>query len=67
MLRAIDNNTLLSKLPISEQGKEVDIMLPEKELKEMGYEQSFVVAYGDDNQRIELPMDEILRLYNMAK
>ncbi|MGB1207501.1 MAG: SPOR domain-containing protein [Chitinophagales bacterium] len=39
----------------------------ERELKAMGYEQAFVVAYGDDNQRIELPMDEILRLYNMAE
>ncbi|MBI9042813.1 DNA polymerase III subunit alpha [Lutibacter sp.] len=35
LLRAIDNNTLLSKLPISEQGKETDVMLPEKELKEV--------------------------------
>ena len=39
----------------------------EKKLKEMGYEQAFIVAYGDDNKRIELPMDEILRLYNMAE
>ena len=28
LLRAIDNNTLLSKLPVSEQGSESDIMLP---------------------------------------
>lgn len=39
----------------------------ETELKAMGYEEAFVVAYGDDNERIELPMDEILRLYNMAE
>ena len=35
LLRAIDNNTLLSKLPISEQGKETDVMLSEKTLKEL--------------------------------
>lgn len=35
LLRAIDNNTLLSKLPISEQGNETDVMLPENELKEI--------------------------------
>jgi len=33
LLRAIDNNTLLSKLPISEQGLESDVMLPETTLK----------------------------------
>ena len=33
LLRAIDNNTLLSKLPKNEQGEETDIMLPFKELK----------------------------------
>ncbi len=32
LLRAIDNNTLLSKLPLTEQGNEVDQMLPYKEL-----------------------------------
>ncbi|MGJ8591743.1 MAG: DNA polymerase III subunit alpha [Aquaticitalea sp.] len=32
LLRAIDNNTLLSKLPKSEQGEETDTMLPYKEL-----------------------------------
>jgi DNA polymerase-3 subunit alpha len=32
LLRAIDNNTLLSKLPLTEQGSEVDQMLPYKEL-----------------------------------
>ncbi|MCA0932354.1 DNA polymerase III subunit alpha [Lutimonas saemankumensis] len=35
LLRAIDNNTLLSKLPLSEQGKETDIMLSFKELNEV--------------------------------
>ena len=35
LLRAIDNNTLLSKLPLSEQGDENDIMLPTKELLEL--------------------------------
>lgn len=34
LLRAIDNNTLLSKLPKSEQGKETDLMLPYNELCE---------------------------------
>lgn len=34
LLRAIDNNTLLSKLPKSEQGQETDIMLPYNELCE---------------------------------
>ena len=34
LLRAIDNNTLLSKLPKSEQGEETDIMLPYEELCE---------------------------------
>ncbi|RAJ25911.1 DNA polymerase-3 subunit alpha [Gelidibacter algens] len=32
LLRAIDNNTLLSKLPKSEQGQETDKMLPYQEL-----------------------------------
>ncbi|WP_179343227.1 DNA polymerase III subunit alpha [Winogradskyella ursingii] len=32
LLRAIDNNTLLSKLPKSEEGSETDIMLPYNEL-----------------------------------
>ena len=35
LLRAIDNNTLLSKLPPSEQGKETDIMLPVSALCEL--------------------------------
>ena len=35
LLRAIDNNTLLSKLPASEQGDHVDVMLPEVLLKEI--------------------------------
>lgn len=34
LLRAIDNNTLLSKLPKSEEGKETDMMLPYNELCE---------------------------------
>ncbi|NNC49012.1 MAG: DNA polymerase III subunit alpha [Flaviramulus sp.] len=34
LLRAIDNNTLLSKLPKSEEGKETDRMLPYNELHE---------------------------------
>jgi DNA polymerase-3 subunit alpha len=34
LLRAIDNNTLLSKLPKSEEGKETDRMLPYHELCE---------------------------------
>ncbi len=33
LLRAIDNNTLLSKLPASEQGSETDVMHPESSLK----------------------------------
>ena len=35
LLRAIDNNTLLSKLPVSEQGNEYDMFVPEKTLKNM--------------------------------
>lgn len=35
LLRAIDNNILLSKLASSEQGKEGDLMLPVSELKEL--------------------------------
>jgi DNA-directed DNA polymerase III PolC len=38
LLRAIDNNTLLSKLPKNEQGKETDIMLPFEELKNCYHE-----------------------------
>ena len=34
LLRAIDKNTLLSKLEVSEQGKELDTMLPLSELYE---------------------------------
>ena len=33
LLRAIDNNTLLSKLPKSEQGQETDVLLPYNQLK----------------------------------
>lgn len=33
LLRAIDNNTLLSKLPVSEQGNENDVFTSEKKLK----------------------------------
>ena len=33
LLRAIDNNTLLSKLSIAEQGNESDVMIPEEILK----------------------------------
>ncbi len=33
LLRAIDNNTLLSKLPTSEQGSENDVFISEKKLK----------------------------------
>lgn len=33
LLRAIDNNTLLSKLPVSEEGNAYDMFLPEKTLK----------------------------------
>lgn len=32
LLRAIDNNCLLSKLPVSEQGKETDVFIPKKKL-----------------------------------
>ncbi|MBT8315989.1 MAG: DNA polymerase III subunit alpha [Lutibacter sp.] len=35
LLRAIDNNTLLSKLPISEQGNETDLMVCEDILQEI--------------------------------
>jgi len=35
LLRAIDNNTLLSKLSISEQGEQTDVMMPEQKLKEL--------------------------------
>ncbi|MES2591698.1 MAG: DNA polymerase III subunit alpha [Bacteroidota bacterium] len=38
LLRAIDNNTLLSKLPVTEQANENEIMLPEQELEKL-YEQ----------------------------
>jgi DNA polymerase-3 subunit alpha len=38
LLRAIDNNTLLSKLPKNEQGEETDIMLPFEELKNSYHE-----------------------------
>jgi len=33
LLRAIDNNTLLSKLPKTEEGQETDVMLPYNELR----------------------------------
>ena len=35
LLRAIDNNTLLSKLPVSEQGSEDDVFVSEENLKEI--------------------------------
>ena len=38
LLRAIDNNTLLSKLSKTEQGEETDCMLPVEVLKSMYYE-----------------------------
>ncbi|MDZ7613729.1 MAG: hypothetical protein U5K51_08565 [Flavobacteriaceae bacterium] len=34
-MRAIDNNTLLSKLPVTEQGEASDVMIPEVLLKEV--------------------------------
>ncbi len=45
--------------------KEADTF--ERMLKSKGYHEAFVVAYGDDNRRIELPMSEILSLYNRIK
>ncbi len=35
LLRAIDNNTLLSKLPVTEQGEASDVMIPEMLLEEV--------------------------------
>ncbi|MGB0838533.1 MAG: SPOR domain-containing protein [Chitinophagales bacterium] len=36
----------------------------EEDLKGRGYSEAFVVAYGDDDKRIEMPMGKILDLYN---
>ncbi|SNR50869.1 DNA polymerase III, alpha subunit [Lutibacter agarilyticus] len=38
LLRAIDNNTLLSKLPLTEQGQETDVMFEVEVLKSMYHE-----------------------------
>lgn len=43
LLRAIDNNTLLSKLPTSEQGNETDLMIPTRDLKELYVEHPFII------------------------
>ncbi len=51
LLRAIDNNTLLSKLPKSEQGQETDIMLPYDELCDT-YEE-FPELIKNTNQLLE--------------
>lgn len=37
------------------------------ELKRRGYTDAFVVAYGYDDKRIEMPMPELLKLYNSIK
>ncbi|OWY21819.1 SPOR domain-containing protein [Sphingobacteriales bacterium UPWRP_1] len=37
------------------------------ELKRRGYADAFVVAYGYDDKRIEMPMPELLKLYNGTK
>ncbi len=44
LLRAIDNNTLLSKLPKSEQGNENDVLLPVTVLKELYGEFPFIIS-----------------------
>ncbi|MEI6865157.1 PHP domain-containing protein [Flavicella sp.] len=43
LLRAIDNNTLLSKLPYSEQGNELNILLPVEILKKMFSEYPVII------------------------
>ncbi|MBK5210595.1 MAG: PHP domain-containing protein, partial [Flavobacteriaceae bacterium] len=49
LLRAIDNNTLLSKLPKSEQGEECDVMISEKALKDIFEEYPQII---ENTQRI---------------
>lgn len=49
LLRAIDNNTLLSKLSISEQGEVTDVIMPAKVLKNMYLEYREII---DNTQRI---------------
>ncbi|MFA5297372.1 MAG: DNA polymerase III subunit alpha [Lutibacter sp.] len=49
LLRAIDNNTLLSKLPKSEQGDELDVMISEKALKAIFEEYPQII---ENTQRI---------------
>uniref|UniRef100_UPI004047A82B DNA polymerase III subunit alpha n=1 Tax=Polaribacter sp. TaxID=1920175 RepID=UPI004047A82B len=44
LLRAIANNTLLSKLPKSEQGQETDMLMPEELLKECYSEYPQIIA-----------------------
>lgn len=44
LLRAIDNNTLLSKLPVAEQGSLTDMMIPEKVLIAMYKEYPQIIA-----------------------
>ena len=44
LLRAIDNNTLLSKLPLSEQGEETDIMLSVSALCELYKDYPQIIA-----------------------
>jgi DNA polymerase-3 subunit alpha len=44
LLRAIDNNTLLSKLPKSEEGRETDKLLPQKELLKIYYDYPEIIA-----------------------
>lgn len=38
----------------------------ERDLKQKGYNEAFVVAYGNDIKRIDMPMDELLRLYRQG-
>lgn len=44
LLRAVDNNTLLSKLPVTEQGSLTDMMIPEKVLIAMYKEYPQIIA-----------------------
>ena len=39
----------------------------EQEVKSRGYEDAYVVAYGDDDKRIEMHMSKILELYKQAE
>ena len=59
--------TGLARYSVGNFKKYEDADAYERIMKKKGYDEAFVVAYGNDDKRIEMHMQDVLRLYNMAK